>query len=345
MGSVQEEQPSSIRAGDDFLAEIDDTLSGDLWLDNFHDYSPFQPGLTLATNNAEMHLDQSTNFQYLTPFDMGEIFPLLQEEKDRTSADSLVRNSTINILIDTTGEALKRSLWNWVPKADENSFSNDTEMNYCNERAIANPETTKKLDYGLLDPVPFIREHSTRDRIYSLILKYSEPWLDLSKFPSLNVLQVPMHFYFAMELENPFACIHQASFDPDQSLPELVLAVIAAGAVANPIASFQRLGYALHDKTRMASMAALDKDSSLIRNLQMSQTLLHWMEVSMTSGCRRKMEVAEAMSNNTVTVCLIRCKIEYQILTAHRLSGVRAQPILLFTHAYRSHSRVTMANN
>ena len=75
MGSVQEEQPSSIRAGDDFLAEIDDTLSGDLWLDNFHDYSPFQPGLTLATNNAEMHLDQSTNFQYLTPFDMGEIFP------------------------------------------------------------------------------------------------------------------------------------------------------------------------------------------------------------------------------------------------------------------------------
>ncbi|KAJ9151289.1 C2H2 type zinc finger domain protein [Pleurostoma richardsiae] len=205
-------------------------------------------------------------------------------------------------LIASATEAFKRSPWIWVPKRGENAYTEDSELAEGEARFMESPDVVKRFEWRFSQSLPLIQEDWTRDRIYSLVLRHSDPSLNLRRFPSLKFLNLLLQFYFKRESTSRHSYIHVNSFNPDQARPELLTIIIAAGAVMSPIPGFRKLGFALHEKAKMAIVASLDQNTHILRDLQIGQTMSQWLDIALWTGSRRKMEVAEGYSNNFITI-------------------------------------------
>ena len=89
-----------------------------------------------------------------------------------------------------------------------------------------------------------------RDRILHLLFNLRVSYTRVTSFPPLSLLNIIIQVYFVQCRFNSEHIIHAASFDPQTVSPELLLAIIAAGANAISAPSIWRMGLVLQELVR-----------------------------------------------------------------------------------------------
>lgn len=119
-------------------------------------------------------------------------------------------------------------------------------------------------------------------------------------FPSAEILDTLIKVGIAKRLETD-AWIHPYTFNSEQTRPELLIALIAAGCVCFGDPAVNRTGLVLLEIARVALNKLIEDDNSAIRDLQWCQATMVWLDVCGFCGYKRKMEIAESNFQPLVT--------------------------------------------
>ncbi|KAK6376306.1 hypothetical protein LTS17_006901 [Exophiala oligosperma] len=195
-------------------------------------------------------------------------------------------------------EAFKRSPWVW--QADSHDSADVEEAPH-----LSKAQEKLLLPRFLLDrnsvtsmAIPPTMGDSARDAILLLVQRNSGPTTTVQSFPSVQTLNFLLMNFLFREKDEGCPFIHMPSLVPDKCRPELLTAMIAAGAVTVGIDQIWRLGLAFQERTRMALFHAMDTDSSLPRNLDVVRASLLWIETGLWLALRALMsDVQSAMAS------------------------------------------------
>lgn len=146
--------------------------------------------------------------------------------------------------------AFSRSIWRWVPTKKDHGGAAQLDLSLPSIN-LDSPET-RNLAETLL-PGQHI-EQSLRDRLLALILGTCDQavhQLVVTAFPSADLLDRLMHFSLGVQFMAIDSWIHVPSLIIDENL-ELLMVIIAAGAVLSSVMPIRRLGYALQESSRTA---------------------------------------------------------------------------------------------
>jgi len=146
--------------------------------------------------------------------------------------------------------AFSRSIWRWVPTKKDHGGADQLDLSLPSIN-LDSPET-RNLAETLL-PDQHI-EQSLRDRLLALILGTCDQavhQLVVTAFPSADLLDRLMHFSLGVQFTAIDSWIHVPSLVIDANL-ELLMVIIAAGAVLSSVMPIRRLGYALQESARAA---------------------------------------------------------------------------------------------
>lgn len=156
--------------------------------------------------------------------------------------------------IAVASEAFKRSsIWRFRPVAKNSSATELRNLSVAQvEEAVASPESRiVPRPRSSIEPLSLV----TRDKVLALILgtcRAENVQRTVSSFPSLDLLDILLQYYLTCPRSLASSFIHLPTFDPQQKRPELIGAMIAAGAVAAPDIAFNKLGYAIQEAIRLA---------------------------------------------------------------------------------------------
>lgn len=123
-----------------------------------------------------------------------------------------------------------------------------------------------------------------------------------SAFPSIELLDGLIQYFLSSPSHDAPMWFHLPTFSPSKLKPELLASIASAGAASIPDASLRKLGYALHEASRMGQSRTFEDDNTAIRDLQHLQTFLLQLGVGMWSGISRKMEIAESFTQPLITM-------------------------------------------
>jgi hypothetical protein len=123
-----------------------------------------------------------------------------------------------------------------------------------------------------------------------------------SAFPSIELLDGLIQYFLSSPSIDAPAWFHLPTFSPSKLNPELLASVVSAGAATLPDISLRKLGYALHEASRLGQSKSFEEDNTAIRDLQHLQTFLLQLKVGMWSGISRKMEIAESFLQPLMTM-------------------------------------------
>lgn len=145
--------------------------------------------------------------------------------------------------------AFKRSPWLWEPEPKDRSGEGQEGLELNEESIAQSPVYEKMLAHGSgrLKMVP-----SKRDRLFALVLSQLKDPSKVPSFPSLDLLNYLLQTHFVQAEHQIDSYIHPASFDPSDSLPEFLAAVIANGAAFIAVPAIWQFGYGLHEVVRIA---------------------------------------------------------------------------------------------
>ncbi|WPH03907.1 Hypothetical protein R9X50_00679000 [Acrodontium crateriforme] len=146
---------------------------------------------------------------------------------------------------------------------------------------------------------------TSRDQILAMILSTCKPNSvprAVSCFPSISLLDSLFQFSLTSPGSHAKHWIHAPSLLAGQTRPEVLAAIIAAGAVLTPDASIRKVGYAIQEAIRTAVQGQVEEDNTLMRDLQIMQASLLQLKIGLWSGDSRKMELAEGFQQVLVTM-------------------------------------------
>jgi hypothetical protein len=123
-----------------------------------------------------------------------------------------------------------------------------------------------------------------------------------SAFPSIELLDGLIQYFLTSPSLDALMWFHLPTFSPSKLNPELLASIASAGAATIPDVSLRKLGYALHEASRMGQSKSFEEDNTSIRDLQHLQTFLLQLGVGMWSGISRKMEIAESFTQALITM-------------------------------------------
>ena len=227
--------------------------------------------------------------------------------------------------------AFKQSPWLWEPEQPTDYVQRDTEGIQFNEdetlarspalgRSLAGPTTNLKMTAA------------TRDRLFAIVLTEIKKPGPIPTFPSLELLDRLLQLHFLHSAWYPTdSWIHVPSFDPQNTLPELLGATISNGASFVPTPSVWQFGLALQEIVRMrlsvivsrpsahTSLPCLDvwlsadmdagcqfeSNNASTRRLECLQTYMLSLTIGMWSGFKRRTEISESFLQPLVTVRFI----------------------------------------
>ena len=147
--------------------------------------------------------------------------------------------------------AFKRSPWLWEPEDPTDYVQRDTEGLHLNEtEALARSSSAFDRPpgdlIGKLTMTP-----ATRDRLFAIVLAESKNPARVPSFPSLELLEYLLQTHFVHDGHNPCeSWIHAPTFNPQDTLPELVATVIANGASFIAVPAVWQFGLALQEIIR-----------------------------------------------------------------------------------------------
>ncbi|KAK5694615.1 hypothetical protein LTR97_009205 [Elasticomyces elasticus] len=146
---------------------------------------------------------------------------------------------------------------------------------------------------------------TSRDKVLAMILSTCKPNSiprAVACFPSISLLDSLFQFSLTSPGSHAKHWIHAPTLLAGQTRPEMLAAIIAAGAVLTPDASIRKVGYAIQEAIRTAVQVQLEEDNTLMRDLQIMQASLLQLKIGLWSGDSRKMELAEGFQQVLVTM-------------------------------------------
>jgi hypothetical protein len=190
-------------------------------------------GYDYTTGNYMIGLDKASNSEGLA-------------SKAEEAMDlSEMRSKCDNIWID--------SPWRWTPDKLDHA--------YCEENNLPLPPDEMnnprfRESQGQADRI--VRDclsQSSRDKLLAVVTAICREQMRqrvASAFPSCEVLDMLLQFYFASQLCQTSSFIHHASLKLNSQCPEWIAATVAAGAVLTPLPILRKFGFALQEIVRLA---------------------------------------------------------------------------------------------
>lgn len=214
-----------------------------------------------------------------------------------TSGSDIVPSFTSapNIPPLDTNALPKASVWRFRPLSKDSGSA---------EQANLSLPTPQSLDIDrrvTCEPL----SQTSRDKILAMILSTCKPNSipkAVSCFPSISLLDSLFQFSLTSPGSHAKHWIHASTLLAGQTRPEVLAAIIAAGAVLTPDQSIRKVGYAVQEAIRTAVQVQVEEDNTLMRDLQIMQASLLQLKIGLWSGDSRKMELAEGFQQVLVTM-------------------------------------------
>ncbi|KAK0319923.1 hypothetical protein LTR82_009259 [Friedmanniomyces endolithicus] len=196
--------------------------------------------------------------------------------------------------LDTTALP-KASVWRFRPLSKDSGSAEQANL------SLPTP-TTLDIDRRVnCEPIT----QTSRDKVLAMILSTCKPNSiprAVACFPSISLLDSLFQFSLTSPGSHAKHWIHAPTLLAGQTRPEMMAAIIAAGAVLTPDASIRKVGYAIQEAIRSAVSCQLEEDNTLMRDLQIMQASLLQLKIGLWSGDSRKMELAEGFQQVLVTM-------------------------------------------
>ncbi|KAJ5778761.1 hypothetical protein N7520_002007 [Penicillium odoratum] len=189
-------------------------------------------------------------------------------------------------------DAFQRSLWLWTPEKNQHGFSEEQQIPLREGDIIPSTHQTRLDALNIPGRLSF----QARDEIFKLVLKTAGSRLCVSAFPSSEYLDTLIKIGIGKRVETD-AWIHLYTFyDPQyqQLRPELLTALVAAGCVCCGAPSINKTGIILQEITRVGLAQLVEEDNSVLRDLQYLQASMLWLDIGISCGYTRKMQIAES---------------------------------------------------
>jgi hypothetical protein len=199
-------------------------------------------------------------------------------------------------------EAFKQSIWRYLPQSNRD-YGGSEQVNLAfldsekDSRRRSNMTRRRAITERL--------HRVSRDRLMALVLgtcSQENVRRISSAFPSIELLDTLIQFFLTSPSLDAQSWFHLPTFSPSKISPELLAGIVSAGAASTPDTPLRKLGFALHEASRIGQAKAFEADNSAIRELHHLQTLLLQLQVGMWSGISRKMEIAESFLQPLVTM-------------------------------------------
>lgn len=157
--------------------------------------------------------------------------------------------------------AFKRSPWLWEPQEGD-YVQQQKEALHVDEQSISkSPAFGSNLERPTYELEMSVHQ---RDRIFSIVLAQNKDPLKVPSFPSLDLLNYMLQAHFIQDEYRFDSWIHAASFDPNDTLPELLASVISSGAGLFSIPAIWQFGLAMHEVVRLGLNDLVSHQSSFV---------------------------------------------------------------------------------
>jgi hypothetical protein len=204
--------------------------------------------------------------------------------------------------VPVRAEAFKQSIWRYLPQRHKD-FGGAEQGNLA--FPDSDKDSTRRSHMAQRRATSERLHRVSRDRLMALVLGTcsSENVKKISSaFPSIELLDTLIQFFLTSPSLDAQYWFHLPTFSPSKTSPEVLACVVAAGAVSTPDIPLRKLGFALHEASRIGQAKAFEADNSAIRDLGHLQNLLLELQIGMWSGISRKMEISESFFQPLVTM-------------------------------------------
>ncbi|PMD43893.1 hypothetical protein L207DRAFT_421186 [Hyaloscypha variabilis F] len=235
------------------------------------------PDVSSFVQDMQFSLDDF-DFQLLEPLPMDSFFPSYPTPNTIQTVSS--SPSTLSLRAD----AFQLSPWFVFPKLKLMHDANlCREWNPPQHHDSLSRQQDISIDEGSLP---------SDSGIFKVVLNICSPKHSISSFPSQALLTHVVEVFYAQEVESLEARVQPNTSALLNTIPELLLAFIAAGSVSVNSDSIQKMGMAFQEVVRLAVAELFERDNGMTRNLQALQAYMLWLDIGLWSGYKRSMEIA-----------------------------------------------------
>ncbi|KAI3328912.1 hypothetical protein HD806DRAFT_266040 [Xylariaceae sp. AK1471] len=187
------------------------------------------------------------------------------------------------------------SPWRWIPDKRDHGYSEhgNLPLPYRDSTSQQFQERQRQIDRIVQDKL----DSSSRDKILGVVLGTCRSdairMRVAASFPSAEIMDTLTHIFLAAQLCSVSGWIHFGTLTLNAQWPEWLATAAAAGAIMTPVPTLRRFGFAISEAVRLALPAKFEENNTGIANLGLVQTLVLGQDISLWSGNRRKMEIAE----------------------------------------------------
>ncbi|TGJ85872.1 hypothetical protein E0Z10_g2864 [Xylaria hypoxylon] len=187
------------------------------------------------------------------------------------------------------------SPWRWIPdKRDHRYFEHGNLPLPCRDSASQQfQECPRQIDRVVQDKL----DPPSRDKILAVVLgtcgSDAIKMRVAASFPSAEILDTLTHIFLAAHLCSVSGWIHFGTLVMNSQWPEWLVTAAAAGAIMTPVPTLRKFGFAIEEAVRISLPSKFEENNTGIANLGLVQTLVLGQDISLWSGNRRKMEIAE----------------------------------------------------
>ncbi|KAI1128422.1 hypothetical protein F5Y10DRAFT_240667 [Nemania abortiva] len=187
------------------------------------------------------------------------------------------------------------SPWRWVPDKRDHGYVEHANLPLpCRDSASQQfQEHQRQIDRVVQDKL----DSSSRDKILAVVLGACNSdtirMRVAASFPSTEIMDTLTHIFLAAHLCSVSSWIHFGTLVLNSQWPEWLATAAAAGATITPVPTLRKFGFAIAEAVRLLIPSKFEENNTGIANLGLVQTLVLGQDISLWSGNRRKMEIAE----------------------------------------------------
>jgi hypothetical protein len=199
-------------------------------------------------------------------------------------------------------ELFKQSVWRYHPQPNKD-YSGAEQV----DLAYTDPEKDNDRRPHITQRRVIVEKlhRVSRDRLLALVLgtcSADNVKRIASAFPSVDLLDGLIQYFFTSPSLDAQSWFHLPTFSPSKLSPELLACIVSAGAATTPDIPLRKLGFALHEASRIGQGRSFEENNTAIRDLQHVRSLYLQLKVGMWSGISRKMEISESFLQPLVTM-------------------------------------------
>ncbi|KAJ5369733.1 uncharacterized protein N7496_005825 [Penicillium cataractarum] len=185
-----------------------------------------------------------------------------------------------------------RHPWRWVPNSDQHTFTNRSQIAIDKnivDQAASSPNTANLPRIIVNDVIT----PGVRDDLLQFISRITKSEVSILAFPDPNFLDALIKIGFTKR-GNRDNWIHPGTICYRNMRPELLTALTVAGCVCFGIPAICKAGLILQEVARLSLDRLFETENHVVRDLQYLQAYMLWVDIGMTCGYPRKMEIAES---------------------------------------------------